>query len=248
MVESRTGLIADPKSSEANVGVRRNVEETATDWAWREMANTLYRWSDIFTERFIRPIAVPGQPPVPATVLSFDSFDHRAYAYYRLGRNPQGLLYEITMNIVHLERPLWSILETLLHEQVHLWQQNFGQHPIIRNYHNQEFVEKCKQFGLHPLPGIGCHYRPADGAFAQLMAEHGIERPEWEGVIVGPDRKRNWWEVEKKEGRSTLTKWECPCGQKIRVGRQDWPGAVCKKCDQEYVRMGEKEKHAHPKA
>ncbi len=229
-------VITDPRNSDANVGVRKNVE-TAADWQFQEMATTLYRWADVFTERFLRPIEIPGQPPVPATVISFEAFDHRSYAYYRLGRNPQGLLYEITLNTVHLGRPLWNVLETLLHEQVHLWQQNFGEHPIKRNYHNEEFVLKCEQFGLHPVPGIGCHYKPADGPFAQLMVEHGIEKPEWEEETIGPEDKRNWWEKEKKEGRSTLSKWECPCGCKIRVGRQDFPGAICKRCGKDYVRI-----------
>ena len=45
---------------------------------------------------------------------------------------------------------MWAVLETLLHEQIHLWQQNFGEHSVERNYHNKEFVNKCKQLGLYP--------------------------------------------------------------------------------------------------
>jgi len=88
-----------------------------------------------------------------------------------LARNPQGLLYQITMNSEHYideERDgkkmkvwsfgKWAQLETLLHEQVHLWQQNFGKDPLKlgRSHHNKEFIEKCESLGFHPMPGVGC--------------------------------------------------------------------------------------------
>jgi hypothetical protein len=55
----------------------------------------------------------------------------------------------------------WAQMETLLHEQVHLWQQNFGEDPVKpgRPYHNREFGFKCENLGLHPMPGVGCHTR-----------------------------------------------------------------------------------------
>jgi len=74
----------------------------------------------------------------------------------------------------------WAQLETLLHEQVHLWPQNFEEDPVKpgKVYHNKEFVEKCESLGLHPMPAKGCHVAIADGIFAQLMGELGIERPD----------------------------------------------------------------------
>lgn len=243
MLEREGGgvLIRNPKDSGANRDIRRHVETEAKDWALHDVARTLYHWTDIFTERFLRPIEIPGQAPMPATVLSFEKVDHRILAYYRLGRNPQGLLYEITMNTVHLGRPLWNVLETLLHEEFHLWQQNFGKHPVERNYHNQEFVERCEMVGLHPMPIFGFHWKPADGAFEVLMTEHGIARPA-EVFDVMPGERRNWWDIEKKEGKSTLNLWECPCGQKVRVGKSSWPGAVCNSCGGQYVKIEKNEK------
>jgi len=83
------------------------------------------------------------------------------------------------------------------------------------------------------LPHIGCHIAVADGVFAQLMAEMGIERPA--DVPREKEKKIDWFKPEKEKGRSTLKKWECGCGQKIRVGKEDWPGAICKSCGTEYV-------------
>jgi len=71
-------------------------------------------------------------------------------------------------------------METLLHEQVHLWQQNFGKDPVKpgRVYHNKEFVEKCESLGLHPKIGEGYHLKLADGPFEILMRELGITPPD----------------------------------------------------------------------
>ena len=85
------------------------------------------------------------------------------------------------------------------------------------------------------MPHIGCHIAVADGVFAQLMAEMGIERPA--DVPREKEKKIDWFKPEKEKGKSTLKKWECSCGQKVRVGREDWPGAICKSCGTEYVRI-----------
>lgn len=125
--------------------------------------------------------------------MGFESFDHRVCAYYRLGHNSHGLEDEIILNEVHLDRPLYSILEVVLHEQLHLWQQRRGEHPVNRNYHNKEFVEKAESLGLHPFPVIGCHWKPADGAFEALLKEYGVTRPV-EEIEVTREEKKNWWE------------------------------------------------------
>jgi len=83
--------------------------------------------------------------------LGFDTFMEAQDDYfvnlftplYKILSNPQGLLYEITMNSQHYKKEendgvksikwkfgKWAQLETLLHEQVHLWQQNFGDKPV----------------------------------------------------------------------------------------------------------------------
>ena len=176
--------------------IRRNVE-IAMDWPYRKMATTLYRWADIFRERLLDPVAIPGRGRMPDIVLSFEPMNYRALAGYTLQRNAQGLLNEIAFNSKRLDRPLWEHLETLLHEMVHLWQQNFGQHPIRRAYHNREFVDKCQELGLHSQIGSGAHWKPADGLFALLMKEHGIEEPKY--TEVPPEEKRkNWWDLRKK--------------------------------------------------
>jgi len=198
------------------------------------MATTLYLWTDRFNERFF------GHQ-MPAALLSFERLDVRILAAYTLKRNPQGLLYEITFNTCHLERPLWETLETLLHEYVHLWQQNFGQHPVERNYHNVEFVLKCQELGLHPHVGSGVHLRPGDGPFAELLVAHGLEPPPTDiDLNLDPRGKPlDWWigpGDRERRGSSTLSKWTCGC-QNVRVGTREFY-ACCTRCGNTFTRVG----------
>ena len=218
---------------EAKEAIRRS-QENAVTWRHHELSATLNEWAERFATRFLAPVLEPSKEgTLPSPVIGFESFDHRVYAYYRLGKNTFGLDDEIILNEKHLTRPLYSILETVLHEQIHLWQQRRGEHPVDRNYHNQEFVGKAEQLGLHPRSVTGVHVRPADGQFERLLREYGIRRPAQELVfpLEPVEKKRSWWQdpAGERKGRSTLEKWSCPCGQNARIGTKSYL-AVCVRC------------------
>ncbi|MCI0563779.1 MAG: hypothetical protein MN733_35340 [Nitrososphaera sp.] len=234
--------------------VRKNAE-TAPDWPYREEAQYLYRIASILKDRFLDPVLLTDRRRLPDPVISFESLRNRKIlAAYTLARNPQGLLYELTFNTQHYvdrevdgqkkkvwEYGRWAQLETLLHEQIHLWQQNFGEDPVKpgKAYHNREFVDKCESYGLHPKLGEGYHLKLADGLFADLMKEMGIEPPA--DVPRADGRKTDWfkWILKDKErkGKSTLTKYSCPqCGLNVRVGIKDDPLLLHMPCGSVLVR------------
>src|SRR5215216_1033391 len=234
----------DPKPA-----IKRNAE-MARDWEYHEEAEYLYGMAVVFKDRFLDPILHTDRGRLPDPVISFDdSRNRKVLASYTLHRNPQGLLDEITFNTAHYEQQdskkvwrygRWAELETLLHEQVHLWQENFGEHKHKpgRVMHDKEFVGKCESLGLHPLPGVGSHVQVADGVFAEFMKELGIPRPEdvpridWTrtGGII---RKRDWFRPEPEKGRSTLHKWVCPdCGLRVRVGINGDPELIHDVCSE----------------
>ncbi len=172
---------------------------------------------------------------MPDPIISFSNLRNlNTLAAYRLTRNPQGLLYEITFNSEHyvdVEDKIawrfgqWALLETLAHELVHEWQQTVGKDPVKpgKVYHNKEFVEKCESIGLHPKIGEGYHLKLADGPFAVLMKELGISPPDLSQQPDGIDWDWFKWLLDfrgrRPKGRSSLTKWECPeCGLKVRMG------------------------------
>lgn len=232
--------------------VRKNAE-TASDWEYKQEATYLYRMAILFKDRFLDPVLLIDRRRLPDPVISFDNLRNiRVLAAYTLHRNPQGLLDEITFNTEHLVDEdgkkvwrfgKWAQLETLLHEQVHLWQQNFGKNPVKSEkvYHNKEFVEKCESLGLHPMPGRGCHIAVADGPFELLMKEMGIERPGMPPTL--DPLKIDWFKLlidglgKQTKGRSSLTKWTCPeCGLNARIGIKDNPQIRHDPCEQKLGR------------
>lgn len=223
--------------------VRRNAEN-ANDWKFADEAIYIYRMASLFKDRFLDPILRTDRNRLPDPVISFENLRNRnTLAAYTLVRNPQGLLYEITMNSqqyiieendgaksLKWQFGKWAQLETLLHEQVHLWQQNFGNDPVrpSKPYHNKEFVDKCESLGLHPMLGVGCHIKLADGAFGKLMEEMGIIPPNFK--LKSEEISTDWfkWYLDslgkRRKGTSTLKKWTCPvCGLNARMGIKDNP-------------------------
>jgi len=113
--------------------VRKNAE-TAKDWVYAEEAIYLYRKAVLFKDRFLDPVLLTDRRRLPDPIISFANLRNKnTLAAYTLVRNPQGLLYEITMNSEHyVDEEVdgkkvkqwsfgkWAQLEVLLHEQVHL--------------------------------------------------------------------------------------------------------------------------------
>ncbi len=225
--------------------VRKNAE-AATDWEYKEEAAYLYQKAVLFRDRLIDPVLLTTRGQVSDPVISFDNLrNHNVLAAYTLRRNPQGLLFEITFNTEHYvkgedgkmqwEYGRWAQMETLVHEQVHLWQQNAGKEPVKpgKSHHNREFIAKCEGIGLHPMPGVGCHVEVAgaDSPFGILMKELGIERP----VDIPQSTGRfDWFEgSKKKKGVSTLSKWSCGC-QNARIGAKEFK-AHCDICGNPFL-------------
>lgn len=67
-----------------------------------------------------------------------------------------------------------ELLQTLVHEQVHQWQFQFGK-PSLRTYHNREWAEKMLSFGLVPSD-TG---RPGGRMTGQKMADYPDEGGEF---------------------------------------------------------------------
>lgn len=228
--------------------VRKNAE-TASDWEYKDEAAYLYRMAVLFKDRLLDPLHHLDRTRLPEPVIAFENLRNKnTLAAFRLTRSPEGLQNEIIMNAEHYATEdgkkvwiygRWAQLETLLHEQVHEWQQVFGKDPVSlkRIYHNKEFVEKCESLGLHPKLGEGYHLRLAGEPFSIVMRELGISPPD---VKDQPDElDLDWfkWLLDflgkSRKGTSTLTKWECPeCGLKVRMGIKGDPALVHDPCSE----------------
>jgi hypothetical protein len=108
-----------------------------------------------------------------------------------------------------------DICSTLVHEQVHAWQQAFG-NPSARTYHNREWAAKMKSLGLQPSStgAVGgketgqsmTHYIIAEGPFAKAYAK--LAKTEWKLNLQSAHRPG------PSGGTNSKTKFSCSrCGQ-----------------------------------
>lgn len=146
----------------------------------------------------------------------------KAYGYFSPERfmsraNGSERVDEIALNPDTFEvRTDEQILSTLVHEMVHLWQQNLGD-PPRRFYHDKQWAGKMKEVGLQPtdtgLPGGKTtgqrvtHYILKEGLFAGSAKK-----------LLGEGFKLNWQsatpeEQEEKDKKKSKVKYTCHlCG------------------------------------
>ena len=96
---------------------------------------------------------------LPACLISIRS-GNRVQGYHQSERfisSAGDLIGEIGLHPSHFAlQPVEIALSTLVHEMVHLWQNQFGK-PTRTNPHNPQWAAKMREIGLHPshtgLPG-----------------------------------------------------------------------------------------------
>lgn len=111
--------------------------------------------------------------------------DKRMMGYFSAARfvhrHEGSLTDEIAMNPSYFAvQSLVEVMQTLVHEMVHLWQFHFGK-PSRRSYHNRQWAEKMEVVGLMPsdtgMPGGAktgermSDYPIAEGPFLKATEE-----------------------------------------------------------------------------
>lgn len=198
-------------------------QQTGTaGWDLEDIMKKLHDWAGIF--RFQFKLEIPSVP------LRMARLRWNCLGHFMPGFNDFGLQNEIALDVKHLIYRLetgswWEVLATLLHEQLHFWQQLNGKPPKPGpgNYHNIQYRGKAERLGLIISDrGVNEDY-VADGPFLRLLEEKGVEVPK----IMFQDRASR---LRKRQG-SKLKKWSCGCKRPInvRVAVQDFQ-AECLKC------------------
>ncbi|WP_395009085.1 SprT-like domain-containing protein [Undibacterium sp.] len=193
---------------------------------------------------------------LPDCLLTLQRKNAKIYGYFSPNRFKDAhsvLADELAMNPIHFHsRKVESVLSTLVHEQVHVWQQHFGK-PGRGKYHNKEWANKMKSIGLQPSktgkPGgkeTGdqmTHYVIDGGLFQEYcnqLLRQGFILSWAEDVKVtasepGVDLNGDDVSLVEKKDKSNRLKYSC---KKCKINAWGKPDLkiICGNCRTEFVR------------
>jgi hypothetical protein len=193
-------------------------QRSAGDWDYRPVLAELHTWAERFTIEF--------KLQIPQVVLAVDRTRVRqCLGHYRPGHNGLGLRCEIVLSDSHVRDcgtpDKWhAVLGTLLHEQLHCWQEFFGTRGS-RNYHNKEFRQKAAGLGLL-VDGRGVTQYQPGSLFFRLLEQHGVAIPSLPSPVL----------YKRRSASVKLHLWTCGC-TKVRVGKSHF-NAKCLDCGRHF--------------
>ncbi len=186
------------------------------DWELQDLLCKLQIWAIRFNQEF--------RLRVPEMALAVDWLSRRRLGHFRRGHNGFGLRGEIAINRRYLHgREFWQVLGTLLHELLHAWQQTHGK-PGKGNYHNKEFRNRAREFGL-VIDQRGYTEYESHSRFTELLKQFGVVVPE-----LPPAPAIHAQHL----GTSKLKAWTCGCTN-TWAAVADYQ-AMCLKCGNKFSR------------
>ena len=186
-----------PESEIINDELREHAVEL-DEWKYREHVRLLHDWAERFNQIFELGLRTPA--------IRIECISARKLGTYHPGRNGFGLGHEITLNARHLDRSFADQLRTLLHELLHEWQSLYGKSGR-RNYHNRQFRQKCRLYGLI-VDARGYNLGVAPGRFTILLAQNGVDLT---ALRVPGNEDEHPVALAIRRGDSKLKKWSCGC-------------------------------------
>ena len=130
----------------------------------------LYSWvSDAF-DHFNQKLF---QGTLPSCIITMQR-EKKVMGYFSADRwkHAKGAsTHEIALNPAYFASSnVIEVLQTLVHEMCHMWQEVYGQHKSARTYHNKEWSNKMESIGLMPS-STG---RPGGKKTGQSMSDYPI--------------------------------------------------------------------------
>src|ERR1051326_4467028 len=122
--------------------------EVEVPWEYQDLSRVCYEAFDLFNAAFF-------DSKLPPCLLEFDSTNYKKEGRYGPGNNGIGARCEILLNVKHLQRPLYEVLGTLLHQLIHQWLEQVGESGD-RTYHKRGFVARSEALGIACPQGYRC--------------------------------------------------------------------------------------------
>lgn len=124
-----------------------------------------------------------------------------------------------------------EILSTLVHEQVHVWQQMYGE-PGRKGYHNKQWGDKMKELGLYPSSTGKEDGKETGSKMSHYIIKDSAFDINCDALITG-GFKLNWQSfIDKKadkKKKQTRAKYCCPeCG--LNMWGKPESNIICEDC------------------
>lgn len=115
------------------------------------------------------------------------------FSAQRFGDQEGHRVDEIALNPAYFAvEPLQEIMQTIVHEMVHLWQFHFGK-PGRGRYHNDEWADKMQAIGLMPSSTGAPGGRRTGDHMADYMIPRGLFDQACQGLL-GDQFKISWYD------------------------------------------------------
>ena len=221
--EEHVGLGFKPKNDAPTEVINEQLKEhqIIVNWDKRNLMQDLHVWMERFNFEFKLKI-----DEIPAIMI--DQIGRSKYGHFRPGRNGFGLCNEIAINEAFIsEREYWQVLGTLLHELLHVEQEQDGK-PGRNNYHNKAYKERALSLGLIVDDWGYTQYTPAPSPFLNVLEKYGVTVP----CLPEPQHIQGG----RKPGNSKLKLWICECKPnpvRLRVAIKNLH-AKCLICNSEF--------------
>lgn len=174
---------------------------------------------------------------LPAVLLNFSRKTPRTLGFFAPQRWDRGdeVAHEISLNPTTLKyrRPI-DVASTLVHEMVHLWQQEYG-NPSRTGYHNRQWAEKMEEVGLVPSH-TG---EPGGRRVGQQMTHYIAERGAFDRAFqrLPPACALPWAcsddEIKRKKRRArNKVKYTCTCG--VNIWGKPKLKVICAECGETF--------------
>ena len=157
-----------------------------------------------------------------------------------------GQRHELNVGAGTLDRPIESVVSTVLHEMVHLWNLQIGVQDCSRGgtYHNKRFKVAAESHGLcvaHSEKYGWSHTSPSE-ELLDFVLVHGltdilINRNEYTGFQVPGTGTHSGVEEGPARKKSSTRKYLCPCcGMSVRATKT--VRVKCMDCDEPMMLAG----------
>lgn len=179
---------------------------------------------------------------LPDILITLNRLNKRTKGYhwfekFQGRKNKKQKLSEIALNPDFFDEDYIEILDTLVHEMTHQWQNYFG-NPSRAGYHNWEWANKMKEIGLQPS-STG---EVGGKEVGQRMDDYIISGGQFEivaGAFLLQHKEIEWSSIkepdkEKKERNKTREKFVCKkCMQSVQAKKT--ANIVCGDCMEKMV-------------